>query len=166
MNKALGGHGGFLAASREMTWFLKHRARSVIFSSSTSPAASAGGLAALRVAQRETWRGAHCLEMGALFRKRLLEHGIDPGASSTQIVSLYFDKDGLAANFYGYLRKEGILVSVFTAPAVPRDTSLARFSIHCETTPEDIERAADTTARTIAKMGVQVRPPKPYIEKI
>lgn len=165
MNKALGGHGGFLAASRDMTWYLKHRARSVIFSSSTSPSASAGGLAALRVSQREPWRGARCLEMGALFRKYLVERGIDPGTSSTQIVSLYFDKDGLAANFYGLMRKKGILVSVFTAPAVPRDTSLARFSIHCETTPEDMLRTADAAAEALEKMRVRVKPPSPYIGK-
>ncbi len=165
MNKALGGHGGFLAASREMTWYLKHRARSVIFSSSTAPSASAGGLAALKITQREPGRGARCLEMGALLRKLLLERGIDPGLSSTQIVSLYFDQDGLAANFYGHLRKQGILVSVFTAPAVPRDTSLARFSIHCETTPEDMVRVADAAAAAISKMGVKVKPPASFVEK-
>src|SRR4249920_272303 len=49
----------------------------------------------------------------------------------------------LAAKFYGLMREKNILVSVFTAPAVPRDTSLARFSIHSDTTPADMLRVAD-----------------------
>ena len=55
--------------------------------------------------------------------------------------------DPLAAKFYGMMREKGILVSVFTAPAVPRDTSLARFSIHSDTTPADMLRVADARAQ-------------------
>lgn len=165
MSKALGGNGGFIAASEEIVWFLKHRARSVIFSSSPSPAGSAGANAAVKIAIREPERAETCLQMAALLRKYLLERGIDPGLSSSQIISLYFDRDPLAAKFYGLMRKQGILVSVFTAPAVPRDTSLARFSIHCEVTAEDMLRVANAAADAIAKMGVQVKPPASLVEK-
>jgi CAI-1 autoinducer synthase len=165
MSKALGGNGGFIAGSEEFVWFLKHRARSVIFSSSPSPAGSAGANAALQVALREPDRARRCLENGALLRKLLVERGIDPGLSNSQIISLYFDQDPLAAKFYGLMRKKGILVSVFTAPAVPRDTSLARFSIHCDTTEADMHRVADATAESIAKMGVEVKPPHSLLQK-
>lgn len=165
MSKALGGNGGFIAASEEFVWFLKHRARSVIFSSSPSPAGSAGANAALRVALREPQRARQCLEMGALLRRLLIEREIDPGTSSSQIISLYFDQDPLAAKFYGLMRKMGILVSVFTAPAVPRDTSLARFSIHCDVTETDMIRTADAAAESIAKMGVVVKPPFSALQK-
>jgi 7-keto-8-aminopelargonate synthetase-like enzyme len=131
----------------------------VIFSSSPSPAQSAGSYAALQVALREPQRAATCLQMGALLRKYLVERGIDPGLSASQIISLYFDSDPLAAKFYGLMRDKGILVSVFTAPAVPRDTSLARFSIHSDTTPADMQRVADATAECIEKLGVRVTPP-------
>jgi CAI-1 autoinducer synthase len=165
MSKALGGNGGFIAASEEFVWFLKHRARSVIFSSSPSPSGSAGANAALLIALREPERAQTCLEMGALLRKYLLERGINPGQSNSQIISLYFDEDPLAAKFYGLMRKKGILVSVFTAPAVPRDTSLARFSIHSEVTAEDMLRVAEAVAECIAKMGVSVKPPASMVEK-
>jgi CAI-1 autoinducer synthase len=165
MSKALGGNGGFIAASEDFVWFLKHRARSVIFSSSPSPTGSAGAEAALRIAMREPERGRRCLEMGALLRKLLAERDIDPGTSRSQIISLYFDQDPLAAKFYGLMRKQGILVSVFTAPAVPRDTSLARFSIHCEVTEGDMLRVADATKASLDKMGVRVTPPVPMLQK-
>jgi CAI-1 autoinducer synthase len=159
MSKALGGNGGFIAASEEVVWFLKHRARSVIFSSSPSPATSAGSLAALQIAIREPERARNCLAMGALLRKLLIERQIDPGLSASQIISLYFDQDPLAAKFYGLMRKQGVLASVFTAPAVPRDTSLARYSIHSDTTPSDMVKVADASAAALAKMGVRVSPP-------
>jgi CAI-1 autoinducer synthase len=166
MSKALGGNGGFIAATEEFVWFLKHRARSVIFSSSPSPAGSAGSNAAMQVAIREPGRARNCLAMGALLRKLLLDRGIDPGLSNSQIISLYFDQDPLAAKFYGLMRKQGILVSVFTAPAVPRDTSLARFSIHCDVTEKDMEKVADAAAESIEKMGVKVKPPMSLVEKV
>ncbi len=159
MSKALGGNGGFIAATEEVVWFLKHRARSVVFSSSPSPATSAGSLAALQIAIREPERARNCLEMGALLRKSLIGRQIDPGLSASQIISLYFDQDPLAAKFYGLLRQRGILASVFTAPAVPRDTSLARFSIHSDTTPEDMVKLADASAECLAIMGVRATPP-------
>ncbi len=165
MSKALGGNGGFIAASEEMIWYLKHRARSVIFSSSPSPSSSAGSNAAMQIAIREPQLAKTCLEMGALLRNLLLEKGIDPGLSQSQIISLYFDKDGLAANFYGQMQKRGILVSVFTAPAVPRDTSLARFSIHAKTTPQDMQRVADATAESLAEMKVTPKPPYSFLKK-
>jgi CAI-1 autoinducer synthase len=98
-----------------------------------------------------------------LLRQYLLERGIDPGTSASQIISLYFDADPLAAKFYGLMREKGILVSVFTAPAVPRDTSLARFSIHSDTTSADMRRVADATAECIAKLGVRVAPPYSHL---
>lgn len=161
MSKALGQNGGFIAGPKDLIWYLTYRMRSIIFSSSPSPGNSAAGYAALKVLQREPERAQHCLEMGALFRKLLLERNIDPGQSKTQIVSLFFNEDPIGAKFYGLMRKKGILVSVFTVPAVPKDTSLVRFSIHCKVTPEAITRTADATAESLKALGVDLSPKEP-----
>jgi CAI-1 autoinducer synthase len=158
MSKAIGQSGGFIAGPKDLLWYLTFRMRSIIFSTSSSPGNSAAALTAIKILQREPERAQHCLEMGELFRKKLIEREIDPGDSQCQIVSLMFDNDPVGAKFYGLLRDKGILVSIFTVPAVPRDTSLARFSFHCRVTPEEVERTADATADSLKKLGIVMRP--------
>jgi CAI-1 autoinducer synthase len=157
MSKALGQNGGFITGAKDLIWYLTYRMRSIIFSSSPSPGNSAAGLASLRILQREPERAQHCQEMGTLFRNLLIERGVDPGESKSQIVSLMFDNDPVGAKFYGLMRKKGILVSIFTVPAVPKDTSLARFSIHCHVTPEQMEKTANATAESLKELGINMR---------
>jgi CAI-1 autoinducer synthase len=160
LSKAVGGNGGFIAGSKEAIWYLKHRARAVIFSTNPSPGTSAGNMAALRILMREPERARRCLEMGALLRERLTALGIHPEESGCQIVSLKFHTDPLAASFYGAMRDRGVLLSVFTEPAVPKDTSLARFSIHCNISRQDIEKVAQAAAECARILGVEFKAPK------
>jgi CAI-1 autoinducer synthase len=154
LSKAVGGNGGFIAGRKDAIWFLKHRARAVIFSTNPSPGTSAGNLAALRILMKEPERARRCLRMGALLREKLNERGIYPEDSGCQIISLKFNTDPLAASFYGAMRERGILLSVFTEPAVPKDTSLARFSIHCNITSDDIEKVAQEAENCARVLGV------------
>lgn len=157
LSKAIGGNGGFIAGRKDAIWYLKHRARAVIFSTNPSPGTSAGNMAALKILMHEPHRAKHCLEMGALLRRKFRELDIHPEDSGCQIVSLKFNTDPLAASFYGAMRDRGILLSVFTEPAVPKDTSLARFSIHCNISPEDIEKVAKEAAECARILGVRFR---------
>ena len=158
MSKALGQNGGFIAGPKELIWYLTYRMRSIIFSSSPAPGNSAAGAAGIRILQREPERAQRCLEMGEYFRKLLLDRNISPGESQSQIVSLMFKSDPVGAKFYGLMRKRGILVSIFTVPAVPKDTSLARFSIHCQITRSDMEKVANATAESLRELGVDLSP--------
>lgn len=154
LSKALGGHGGFIAASRHLIWYLTHRARSVIFSSNTLPSDSAAHLAALEIVGREPERAERCLRLARLLRQELHARGIPTGLSASQIVSIHFDDDHLTSRFYGLMRERGILVSVFVAPATPEGTGLARFSIHSGLEPADIVRIARATDESLRRLGV------------
>lgn len=158
--KALGGNGGLVMGDEETIYWLTYRMRSIIFSSIPSPASSAGNLAALNILIREPERATRTQKNAAYLRKLFNENGIDTGPSACQIVSLFFQGEGPAATLFGELKKKGILFSVFVAPAVPQNCSLARFSIYTHLTRTDIEYIADTTIKILNDKGLKSEFPK------
>lgn len=158
--KALGGNGGFIATDKNTVSWLMCRDRSVIFSSSPPPSVSAGNDTALKIISQNPDIASHTLKMAEYFRKLLNEYGIDTGPSKCQIVSLNFDNELSGCQLYGELRKNDILFSVFLFPAVPKGTSLARFSIYSELTKTDIEYIAEHTHVAMKKLGIESKYPK------
>ena len=88
------------------------------------------------------------------------ENGIDTGPSACQIVSLFFQGEEPAATLFGELKKRGILFSVFVAPAVQRECSLARFSIYTHLTKTDIEFIAESTIQVLKDNRLKSEFPK------
>jgi len=153
-SKALGGHGGCIAASRQLIWFLTHRAHSIVFSSAVLPCDSAAHSSALSIARAEPWLGRNALEMGALLRQELSQRGIDIGTSGCQIVSLELDNEQLACDFYRILVRNGVVSSVFLSPATPLGKGLVRFSTHSQLKAEEIVRTADACATAMDELGL------------
>jgi CAI-1 autoinducer synthase len=154
-SKALGGHGGFVAAANDVVWFLTHRSRSSVFSSAVLPDSSAGHFKALQIAIAERERAAHCLAMAALLREELSARGIDTRPSVSQIVPIAFDREIDACAFFGKLRDRGVLVSVFVAPGVDEGTGVARLSCHSELTPAIVRRVADAALESLTELGIR-----------
>lgn len=154
-SKALGGHGGWVAAEKQVAWFLTHRSRSSVFSSAVLPDVSAGHLAALRLAIAEQERAKHCLAMAALLRTELARRGIDTKPSQSQIVPIAFALETDACTFFGGMRDRGVLTSIFVAPGVDEGTGVARLSCHAELTPAQVVKVAEAAEQSVAVMGNQ-----------
>jgi CAI-1 autoinducer synthase len=155
LSKALGGHGGFIACSKEMMRTLCTCARPVLFSSATSAVLAAGHAKALEIVMREPERARHCLAMAELLRLRLHEHGIGTAGSASQIISIFFRNEE-ACRFYDALRQHRILTSVFVFPAIPKGISLARFSVYADLTEQDVHYLADHTIEILGEMKSQL----------
>jgi CAI-1 autoinducer synthase len=146
-SKALGGHGGFVAASHEMIWHLSHFQRSVVFSSATTPSDAAAHRAALQIAQAEPELAANAIAMAERFRQKLTWLGIKHIPSQCQIVSIPLEAPQLASRLYAALRDNGVLASVFLPPAIPKGTGLVRFTFHAHID----ENAVDWTAQALRR---------------
>ena len=156
-SKALGGHGGCIATTRHLAWYLTHRIRSLMFSSAVLPCDSAAHRQALSIARAEPWLAGHCLEMGALLRREFASHGIEANPSGSQIVSIAFPSVPQTCKAYGLLRDRGVLAAVFLPPATPEGTGLLRFSAHAHLRPADVERAGIAVAEVLDRMGMSHR---------
>jgi len=161
LNKALGGHGGLIAGSKEAMKLVRTKCRSLIFSSATSSVSAAGHLEALNILAANPQRAKRCLDNAVKLREGLNGVGIDTGGSQCQIVSISFSNEQEACEFYGKLARHGILTSVFLYPATPMGVGIVRFSVHSELTEPEIEQIVSSCYEILVEMkllGAQISP--------
>lgn len=142
-SKSLASLGGFIAASEETIEFIKHRARSLMFSASMPPSAVASVIAALDIIESEPERIDKLWDNTNYAKKLLLDAGFDIGHTDSPIIPVYIrnnDKTFLITNI---LHKNGIFVNPVVSPAVPSDSSLIRFSLMATHTFAQIEEAVE-----------------------
>ena len=140
-SKSLASLGGFIAANNSVIEYLKHHARSLIFSASISPASTASVLAALKIMKREPERMDNLWDLTHYTLKSLHEFGFDTGVSCTPIIPIYIRDDLKTFQLSKMLLDEGVFVNPVTSPAVSKDDTLIRFSLMATHTKEQIDEA-------------------------
>jgi 8-amino-7-oxononanoate synthase len=140
-SKSLASIGGFIAGDNDTIDYLKHHARSLMFSASISPAATASARAALQVIKREPeriqnlWANTHYALRG------LKQLGFDTGQSCTPIIPIYVRDDIKTFQLAMQLLRAGIFINPVCAPAVASSSSLIRFSLMATHTHDQIDQA-------------------------
>ncbi len=127
-SKALGGFGGYLAASRTVVDYLVNSARSFIYSTALPAPVIAANLAALRLCLSGEADGAELLRRASAFRDTLRAEGWVVGGDS-QIVPVVVGDSGRAVSLSGYLADRGFLVLPVRPPTVPEGSARLRFSL-------------------------------------
>ncbi|HUU89636.1 MAG TPA: 8-amino-7-oxononanoate synthase [Phycisphaerae bacterium] len=84
LSKALGGIGGFVAASRDVCDLIVNRARPFIYTTALPAAACEAARAALQIVRAEPERRRRLLALARRLRTRLREEGFDVGAKKEQ----------------------------------------------------------------------------------
>jgi len=142
LGKALGGAiGGYIAGPQPVIDLLRQRARPYLFSNSLPPAIVAAGIEVIRL-----------IEEGADLRKRLFENtkfwregltalGFDLLPGEHPIVPVMLGEAQLAQDMAARLFEEGVYVSGFFFPVVPRGQARIRTQMNAALTREDINRA-------------------------
>ena len=142
-SKSLASLGGFIAADEDTIEFIKHRARSLMFSASMTPASVASVLAALDIIESEPERIDKLWANTNYAKKLLLDAGFEIGHPESPILPIYIRDNAKTFIITNILQENGIFVNPVVSPAVPSDASLIRFSLMATHTFEQIERAID-----------------------
>lgn len=148
-SKSLASLGGFIAADAPTIEYLKHHARSLIFSASMTPASTASALAALDIIQKEP---QHIDQLWANTRHAanlLKEQGFDIGETETPIIPIYIRNNEKTFLITKRLQENGVFVNPVVSPAVPPDATLIRFSLMATHTFAQIEEAVDKLAEAM-----------------
>jgi 8-amino-7-oxononanoate synthase len=146
-SKSLASLGGFVASDSATIDYIKHRARSLIFSASMPPSTVASTLAALDIIEQEPERIIKLWDNTHYAAKLMLAEGFDLGASESPILPIYIrdaDKTFLTTK---YLQDAGIFVNPIVSPAVPSNSSLIRFSLMATHSFKQIEQAVEKIAK-------------------
>lgn len=132
LSKYLGSLGGFVAGPRPFVDLLVNRARPFIFTTASSPADAAAGLAALDVLRSD--EGA-----ALLGRLRANLDLVAPGHPSS-IVPVVVGDEEAAVSASAALRRRGLLVPAIRPPTVAPGTSRLRISLSAAHTADDVAR--------------------------
>jgi 8-amino-7-oxononanoate synthase len=135
LSKYLGAVGGFVAGPRPFVDLLVNRARTFVFTTASSPADTAAGLAALGVLRSD--------EGGDLIRR--LRANVDlvaPGHPSP-IVPVVLGDEEAAMAASAALREQGLLVPAIRPPTVAPGSSRLRISVSATHTPAQLQRLCE-----------------------
>ncbi|HEY9341278.1 MAG TPA: aminotransferase class I/II-fold pyridoxal phosphate-dependent enzyme [Hanamia sp.] len=153
-SKSLASIGGFIAADKNVIEYLKHHARSLMFSASIAPAAAASALGALTVLKEDSGLIEKLWENTNYAISEFKSAGFDIGPTETPIIPVYIrdnDKTFLMAKM---LMDEGVFVNPVVSPAVQSDSSLIRFSLMATHSREQIDFAIDKFKKAAGRVEV------------
>ncbi|WP_118972207.1 serine palmitoyltransferase [Taibaiella koreensis] len=153
-SKSLASLGGFLAADKAVIEFLKHHARSLIFSASMTPASAASVLAALDIIESEPERIERLWANTHYATKLLLDEGFDLGPTETPIIPIYVRDNIKTFNLTCGLQEQGVFVNPVVSPAVPPDSTLIRFSLMATHTFAQIEEALGKLTKLAKELNI------------
>ncbi|MDB5136913.1 MAG: pyridoxal phosphate-dependent aminotransferase family protein [Mucilaginibacter sp.] len=153
-SKSLASLGGFIASDFATIDYLKHRARSLMFSASMPPGAVASVIAALDIIESEPERIAKLWENTNYAHKLLIDEGFDLGPTESPILPIYVRDNEKTFLVTKHLQNSGVFVNPVVSPAVPSDSSLLRFSLMATHTFGQIEEAIDKITKAFKDVGV------------
>ena len=153
-SKSLASLGGFIAGDASTVDYLKHKARSLIFSASMPPSAVASVISALEIIQSEPERIEQLWANTRYAMQLLHEEGFDTGVTESPIIPVYIRDNYKTFYITKMLQEDGIFVNPVVSPAVPSDSSLIRFSLMATHTFSQIEEAVEKLTKAAISLEI------------
>ncbi len=153
-SKSFASLGGFIAGDEDVIHYVKHFARSLIFSASIPPANTAAALAALEVMRTEPERIARLGQIADFMRKELQGMGFDTGNSVTPVIPIVIGDDQLTFLTWRLLLENGVFVNPVISPAVPAGRQLLRTSYMATHTDDQLCQVLDTFRNVGKQVGL------------
>ena len=153
-SKALAGVGGFVVGDDKVIDFIKHKARTMIFSAAPPPASVASVLKAIEIIEREPERRERLWENTRYLMDEFKNLGFDTGEAASPIIPLLVGEDRVAFEFTMKLQEAGVFVNPVVSPAVPPGRAMIRTSLMATHTREHLDRALQSIAVVGREMGV------------
>ena len=155
LGKALGGAiGGYIAGPQPVIDLLRQRARPYLFSNSLPPAIVAAGLEALRLVREGDALRAKLFENTRYWRDGLAALGFDLLEGEHAIVPVMLGDATLAQEMAARLFEEGVYVSGFFFPVVPRGQARIRTQMNASLTKDELDRALAAFGKVGKAIGV------------
>ncbi|HPJ55363.1 MAG TPA: glycine C-acetyltransferase [Bacteroidales bacterium] len=154
LGKAFGGAiGGFTTGKKEVIELLRQRSRPYLFSNSIPPMVAAAGIAAFNLLDRNNDLQDKLHSNTAYFVKKMQEAGFDIKPTQSAICAVMLYDARLAQEFAAALQHEGIYVTGFSFPVVPKGEARIRVQISAAHEP----RQLDDCIQAFCKVGKQMQ---------
>ena len=151
-SKSLASIGGFIAADSTNINWLRHNARTYIFSASNTPAATASALEALHILQQEPERIEALWDVTRYALKRFREEGFEIGETESPIIPLYVRDPEKTFVATARAFEEGVFINPVIPPACAPQDTLVRVALMATHTHEQVDRAVKALKKVFIEL--------------
>lgn len=155
LGKSFGGAmGGFTTGKKEIIDMLRQRSRPYLFSNSVAPSIVGASIEMFKMLKESDDLHTKLMDNVKYFREKMLAAGFDikPTQSAICAVMLYDAK--LSQDFAAEMQKEGIYVTGFYYPVVPKDQARIRVQLSAAHTREQLDKAIAAFITVGKRLGV------------
>ena len=153
-SKSFGSLGGFVAGDLDVIEYIKHFARSLIFSASMPPATVASVGACLSIIEKEPERVLRLQEIGRKMVAGFKSLGFNVGTAETPIVPLLIGDLEKTLLFWRALFDGGVFTNPVVSPAVPPDSTLIRTSYMAIHTDAELDQILEVSGKAGKSLGI------------
>ena len=153
-SKSFASLGGFIAGDEQIIHYIKHHARSLIFSASIPAANAAAALAALNIMRTEPQHVERLTAIGDRMRRELRAMGFNIGETVSPIIPIFIGDNPRTLVAWKTLFDAGVFVNPILSPAVPPGQELLRTSYMASHTDEQIDRVLEIFCEVGKQIGL------------
>ena len=153
-SKSLASIGGFVAADKVIINYLRHTARTYIFSASDTPAATASALEALHIIQKEPKRIKALWEVTNYALMKFRDAGFEIGETESPIIPLYVRDLEKTFMVTKMAFDEGVFINAVIPPACAPTDTLVRFALMATHTKEQVDRAVAALSKVFKELNI------------
>lgn len=155
LGKAFGGGcGGFTAARQEVVDMLRQRSRPYLFSNSVPPPVVGASLEVFRMLEQDHSIHERLVRNTEYFKEKMLAAGFDIKPSQSAILAVMLYDAKLSQVMASDLLKEGIYVTGFYYPVVPKEQARIRVQVSAAHKPEHLDRCVEAFIKVARKHSV------------
>ena len=155
LGKSFGGAmGGFTTGKIEVIDMLRQRSRPYLFSNSVAPAIVGASIEMFKILKESNALHTKLMDNVTYFRDKMIAAGFDikPTQSAICAVMLYDAK--LSQDFAAKMQEEGIYVTGFYYPVVPKDQARIRVQISAGHEQSHLDKAVNAFIKVGKELGV------------
>jgi glycine C-acetyltransferase len=154
LGKALGGAmGGFTTGKKEIIDMLRQRSRPYLFSNSLSPVVVGASIAVFDLLTESTSFRDKVMDNANYFRKKMTDAGFDLKPGESAIVALMLYDAVLAQKFAARMLEEGIYVTGFFFPVVPKGQARIRIQLSAAHEKKHLDFAVEKFIKIGKELG-------------
>lgn len=153
-SKSFASLGGFVAGEKDVINYIKHNARSFMFSASLPAPNAMAAFAALEIMETEPWHVEKLWENANFMIKGYRDLGFNIGGTQTPIIPVIIGDDDICFRFWKELFENGVYCNPVVSPAVPQGMALLRTSYMATHTREQLEKVLSVFEKAGRKFGI------------
>ena len=155
LGKAFGGAmGGFTTGRKEIIDLLRQRSRPYLFSNSLAPCIIGASLEVFRILKESNELHDRLVENVNYFRDRMMAAGFDIKPTQSAICAVMLYDARLSQVFAAKMQEEGIYVTGFYYPVVPKDQARIRVQLSAAHKKEHLDKCIDAFIKVGKELGV------------